>query len=268
MDDATAHALIALNNRFYAEHAASFDATRQTPWAGWERLAALLRERDVDGATEAGAAAPVRVLDVACGNLRFERFLGAAQPLASFGFYAVDACAQLAAGAASELDELHFWQMDVLTALLEGDAPLPCNVPPADLVVCFGFMHHVPGAALRRALLEALIGAAAPGGLVALSLWQFMDDARLVAKAQAADRAAATTAPPWPGFDPAALDAGDHFLGWQSDSRPLRYCHHFCETEIEELAASAAAAGACELARYSADGAGGTLNRYLVLQRC
>ena len=266
MDDATARELIALNNRFYAEHAASFGATRQAPWSGWERLVALLREQDFGGVASAAVTAPVRVLDVACGNLRFERFLAAALPEASVEFHAVDACAELAAGAADGLDGLRFWQLDVLEALLEGDAPLPRDMPPADLVVCFGFLHHVPGVALRRALLEALVDAAAPGGLIYLSFWQFMDDARLAAKAASADRAAATTAPPWPGFDPAALDAGDHFLGWQEDPRPLRYCHHFPEAEIDELAACAAAAGARELARYSADGADGALNRYLVIE--
>ena len=267
MDTTAARGLIALNNRFYAEHAASFDATRRAPWAGWEQLVALLRRQDLGGAAHDFAGTTVRVLDVACGNLRFERFLSTTLPTAPFEFHAVDACAELVAGAANELDGLHFYQVDVLEALLEGGALPLCDMPPADLVVCFGFMHHVPGPALRRSLLEALVGATAPGGMIALSFWQFMDDARLAAKAAAADRAAATTAPPWPGFGPDALDAGDHFLGWQDDSGPLRYCHHFCEAEIDELASCAAAAGARELARYSADGASGTANRYLVLQR-
>ena len=310
MDDATARELIALNNRFYAEHAASFGATRQAPWPGWEQLVDLLRRQGfgTSGHMGASAGAPVRVFDLACGNLRFERFLCAALPAATFELHAVDSCGALADTSLAGLPTVHFQQRDVLEAVLgnmvesfpreAGDVDMRgdsawtqaaeggqgadgmrepaadgapssssdslLSAPPCDLTVCFGFMHHVPGTALRRAVLEALVGATAPGGVICLSFWQFMDDARLARKATAADRVAAT-APPFPGFDPAALDEHDHFLGWQDDPRPLRYCHHFPEDEVDELAA--AAAGVREIARYSADGASGALNRYLVLQR-
>ena len=40
-------------------------------------------------------------------------------------------------------------------------------------------MHHVPGRALRERLLDALAAHTAPGGILALSLWRFMDDERL-----------------------------------------------------------------------------------------
>ena len=323
---ACAQGLIALDNAFYAEHAASFSATRSTPWQGWERLAGLLRERGgpwtggTGGGFGDGSAGAVRVLDLACGNLRFERFLHEAFPELTFTIHAYDSCPDLVEEGAGEshpapaeegMDgggclDVSFHELDVLDALLKrmeadsadggahdptvckttgpatctaagqvtGMAPGPAiggdgdpllDAPPCALTVCFGFMHHVPDGTLRRAVLDALVDATAPDGIVAVSFWRFMDDPRLARKARAADGAAAAD-PPFEGFSPAALEPGDHFLGWQDDSRPLRYCHHFDEAEIDELASSVASQ-ARETARFSADGASGTLNRYLVLQK-
>ena len=298
---ACARGLIELDNAFYAERAASFSATRSTPWQGWERLTGLLREQGEpwtggtgDGRGK-GSAEAVHVLDLACGNLRFERFLRGAFPELTFTFHAYDSCPDLVEGSAREshpasADEgtdgggcldVHFHELDVLDELLkrmdtspadsgtnvaaDGAKGLLLDVPPCALTVCFGFMHHVPGGALRRAVLDALVDATEPGGIVAVSFWRFMDDPRLARKARAADAAAAAD-PPFEGFSPKALEPGDHFLGWQDDSRPLRYCHHFDEAEIDELAASVAPR-AREVARFSADGASGALNRYLVLQK-
>ena len=288
VDDATARGLIALNNRFYAEHAASFSATRTAPWEGWRRLACELRERgwagsggDEAGIAPRGPSAPLddgaplaaaatdrtharrSVLDLACGNLRFGRFLAGAFPELDLDLAAVDDCPELA-GDARDLP-VTFRQLDVLDALLDGRDLAPELGQPLDLTVCFGFMHHVPGAELRRRVLDALVDATAPGGFVALSFWRFMDDGRLAPKAERADGLAAGKAP-FSGFSAGALDDGDHFLGWQDEPCPLRYSHHFDEGEVD-CWASGAGGRARGGARWSADGRGGTLNRYLLLQR-
>ena len=359
---ACARGLIELDNAFYAEHAASFSATRSTPWQGWGRLTELLSElggpwtNGTGDGCDRGSAEAVHVLDLACGNLRFERFLREAFPELTFTFHAYDSCPDLveesagesrAASADEDADgdgclDVRFHELDVLDELLkrvdadqtgggtnvaadggktglaaggttgtkvggapsdtagtasggtndpmacEASSPAACtaacqvtgmapgpttdgaqglllDVPPCALTVCFGFMHHVPGGSLRRAVLDALVDATAPGGIIIISFWRFMDDPRLARKARAADAAAAAD-PPFEGFSPTALEPGDHFLGWQDDPRPLRYCHHFDEAKIEELAACVAPR-ARETARFSADGASGTLNRYLVLQK-
>ena len=65
-----ASSLIQLNNTFYREHSASFSDTRQTPWPGWVRTMDIaLGQLDV-----ATIEHPVRVFDLACGNMRFENF--------------------------------------------------------------------------------------------------------------------------------------------------------------------------------------------------
>ena len=47
-----------------------------------------------------------------------------------------------------------------------------------------------------------------------------------------------------------------------------RYCHHFEELEIDALVAAACEGSkAREVARFSADGKSGAMNRYVVLQK-
>lgn len=255
MDIRLARRLIARNNAFYRDHAASFSATRAAPWQGWRTVARIVR----DAQGKAGPEGDLSLLDVACGNLRFERFLVDCLPDTRLHITAIDSTPELAAGVLDA--RISYLARDVLARLLDGADPLS-DTDPADLVVSFGFLHHVPGSELRRGLLGSLARRVAPGGLLALSFWQFMDDARLAAKAATADGAAREA-----GWPISALEDGDHFLGWQDDPGALRYCHHFPEAEIDELASHLADLGMREVARFSADGRSGALNRYLVCQR-
>lgn len=286
MDPVTAQHLIDLNTRFYAEHASSFSATRGAPWEGWTHVADALHEHL--GTSPAG----LDVLDLACGNLRFERFLAQRFPDTAVRVAAIDNCPALAADT-SELAHVDYRSIDVLSGLLAiergkrddhaatpgEDAPAATfsqaaqAVPPAaalpqtacDLAVSFGFMHHVPGAPLRRKVLELLVDSVRPGGMVAVSFWQFMDDERLARKA-ARSLELALAQPPFAGFTAGSLEEGDHFLGWQTDDAAFRYCHHFTDAEIDRLAASVSAT-ASPIASFSADGSSHRLNRYIILKR-
>lgn len=262
MDTATARALIELDTAFYRAHAESFSATRQAPWQGWRQVAGLLRDR----ARTAGA---LSVLDLACGNLRFERFLSAELAGCTLAFHAVDNCPELVdAPAAESAVRLH--TVDILGKLLAGNDPL-AGIPRRDVAVCFGFMHHVPGFELRRAVLDALVDHTEPGGVVAISFWQFMHDERLARKARATTEAHVAELPggPCPAVPGgAALETGDYLLPWQDSEHALRYCHHFDDAEIDRLVATLPAGAVREIARFSADGRSGDLNRYLILERC
>ena len=78
MDIKTASTLNALNRRFYDACASSFSETRSTAWEGWricfDAMRPLLPMLEAP-ACEAAEHASLRVLDLACGNMRFERFL-------------------------------------------------------------------------------------------------------------------------------------------------------------------------------------------------
>ncbi len=275
-----ASSLIQLNNTFYREHSASFSDTRQAPWPGWVRTMDIALEQ-LDVAT---IEHPVRVFDLACGNMRFEHFaLGrlSSSPFAGrpLEFYGVDSCQDLATdegGYARRIPNLHFQELDVLDALMKlNPAETPdvlFDAPLADISVCFGFMHHVPSCEYRVRVLDALVRQTRLGGIIAISFWEFMNDERMVRKAARAE-ARAELAPPFEGYDPSQFEPGDHLIGWQNDHHAYRYCHHFDDQQITDLVTGVRAlstnddAPVRELARFHADGHSGELNRYVILQR-
>ena len=161
---ALARQLIELNNRFYRENASSFSATRQAPWAGWEHVAKEARAVLPAGALDGSHR--LRVLDLACGNMRLAPFLAQAFPHARIDYIGIDASEDLADHSCDLLKELsnldaHFITCDVLEPLL-GEHPAPPSPDTDrahDLVCCFGFLHHVPSFELRAALVERPVDA-------------------------------------------------------------------------------------------------------------
>lgn len=307
-----------LTSDFYAREAASFSATRQAPWHGWERVWKLITAHDAvqnpfpshaarvpdDDTGDSGA--PLTILDLGCGNLRFERFL-AERTNAPLRVTALDNCPDLASpeigalsaafphslrssSAASKTKEedasgqganppektiVDLRALDIVESLLDGTFAdrLPRN--SHDLAVAFGLMHHLPTFALRARVLEGLLGSLRPGGFAVVSFWQFLNDPRLAAKA------ATVTAEGRAAHRLPTFHENDFLLGWQHAEGTYRFCHHTPEDEIDALLAairepSAPSTSGCappaplpfrEIARFSADGKLGNLNRYLILQR-
>ncbi len=307
-----------LTSDFYAREAASFSATRQASWHGWERVWKLITAHDAvqnpfpshaarvpdDDTGDSGA--PLTILDLGCGNLRFERFL-AERTNAPLRVTALDNCPDLASpeigalsaafphslrssSAASKTKEedasgqganppektiVDLRALDIVESLLDGTFAdrLPRN--SHDLAVAFGLMHHLPTFALRARVLEGLLGSLRPGGFAVVSFWQFLNDPRLAAKAATvtAEGRAAHCLP--------TFHENDFLLGWQHAEGVYRFCHHTPEDEIDALLAairepSAPSTSGCtppaplpfrEIARFSADGKQENLNRYLILQR-
>lgn len=258
MDHASARTLIALNTTFYQQHAASFSATRQAPWTGWNRMLPLLHDRFGD------EPATLSVLDLACGNMRLAHYLHGCFPQTSITYVATDNCDAFDTQAFRELPRcsVQFQKLDVLSALLEqpeGEQRRITSVP-CELACSFGFLHHVPTFDLRVEVLQLLLAHLAPHGIAVVSFWQFMNDARLAGKARSVTAQARIAR-----HDIAdILEDNDWLLGWQSDPAALRYCHHTNDEEIDRLLH---AVNAHELARFSADGTSGTLNRYVILER-
>lgn len=263
MNTEIAELLHHLNNTFYRSYGSSFASTRQAPWVGWKHCLEVVRGGNPEvfgGGSKAGKHA-FSVFDVACGNLRFEQFLCTEFPDTKLALYAMDNCDDLVGS--SELFKqrnLHYQSFDVITALLQGSAVADVwEAPPCDLVVSFGFLHHVPQAACRQALLEALIDKTLPGGFLVVSLWQFLHSPTLAKKAYASHKRACDDL----GLPP--LDEGDYILGWMNVPGAYRYCHSFSEAEIDSLVA-AVATRALLVDRFSAEGKANNLNAYLVLR--
>ena len=250
--------LCALTGEFYRANAESFSQTRQSPWQGWVRLLEVMDAR-------AAEREPLCVLDLACGNLRFERYLADALPGRMLSGWAVDNCEPLVeAGERSEfgpLSRIAFQNLDVIERLSGGRLRESLEAPDAsrDLAVSFGFMHHVPLERWRVEPLRALVAKVRSGGFVAVSFWRFLNSDKLAGKAkETTSRARADLGIP-------ELPPNDYLLGWQDTQGLYRYCHHFDEPEIERLLAMMADS-ADLVSRFEADGRTGNLNEYVVLR--
>lgn len=255
MELQVARRLNGLNEAFYQAQAASFSATRQSPWQGWDRCLSQLPDRS-----------PLRVLDVAAGNLRLARHLARVHPDVAVEYLSCDSCPDLL----PRWQPPSSWQVsfelrDVVSELLDS-AGHPMSggtwAPSAfDLVACFGFLHHVPTPEARASLLRSLALSLAPGGICCVSLWRFMESPRLARQArEVTPRGLAEL-----GLGPNDLDAGDYLLGWQGRPHTYRYCHSFGMEEIAALAEAVADVASLE-DHFVCDGAAGNLNAYVVLR--
>ncbi len=258
MNAASERALSAINRRFYDRFAAEFDATRERPWPGWKRLAGHLSPLPA-GATEGGG--PPAVLDVGCGNGRFGVFL-ARRWAGTFRYLGLDGCAALLRAAegrlAAAVDGPELRRFDVL----EEDPATVLGTGRFDLVAVFGVLHHVPGSARRRRLLQDLGRLLAPDGILATSIWR-LDRSRRFQRLLV----------PWDtynrqrlrrGLEPidlSMLEAGDVLLSWGGDEEHPRYCHFPEDAEIESWIATAEPR---LIDRFEADGPSGRDNLYLV----
>lgn len=244
------------------------------------------------------------VLDIACGNLRFEAFLANTYPHIDWSFFAVDNCEPLVASGQEDVaKKVHFTCEDIVSNLLEGlPAAEPANIPalaaatPFDLVVSFGFLHHIPSFDLRQRFLLEALSQVKPGGYLVVSFWQFLNDPAKRAKIEqthaealaffascaetrandrdALDRGAGSSSSSNlnpsdlkpPVFFAGSLEPNDCFLGWKNESDNYRYCHHFSNEEIDRIIV-ALAPHATVVESFSADGKPGNLNRYVVFKR-
>lgn len=239
MDERTITALEALDGAFYRGFARAFSESRGTPWPGWGRVLDLAR-------VPRGGV----ILDAGCGNGRFGRACLAAG-LQDARYVGLDRCPELLAEAAlPPTARLH--PVDLLRDPWEALLPAP-----AHLAVAFGLLHHIPGEGRRRRLVERLAATLAPGGLLALTFWRFLESPRLAKKVLPASELPAALAG-------AALEPGDCLLSWDRGGHGVRYAHHATAAEIEGLVG---ATGLRTVADYLEDGEGRQMNRYLVLQR-
>ena len=111
-------------------------------------------------------------------------------------------------------------------------------------------------------VLKALVRATKPGGFSCVSLWRFLTDEGLAAKAKESTASGIAEL----GYPKEQFGKGDCLLGWKNEKGAYRYCHSFSDEEINDLV-SVVSNEAYLKARFQADGRTGTLNEYLVFQR-
>ena len=237
MQQRTIDHLNLLNQAFYRTIAQDFSETRQTAWHGWARLSVFLP-----------TVAPLRVLDVGCGNGRFAHFLREQHPALPIHYHGLDTSADLLSIAQQKLATLpnlsfELSVQDIVTH------PLPPH--EYDLVVLFGVIHHVPSQTRRVALMRDLTQCVATGGILAFAAWRFYENAPLRERLVEWDST-------W------EREEGDYLMDWRRGERALRYCHYVDDAEHSALVQATTLQ---ERLRYRADGRDGQLNCYSILER-
>lgn len=265
---------------FYSRHSASFSATRQHAWNGWQTCTTHILS-DLNHAKKNLQLDHFTVCDIACGNLRLAAFLESlleAQKTnmpdelvylntSRIDYTGVDTCMDLCRLASKTCDaRIHIYtqERDLIEALLTGTPLVDMHANPSfDVVSCMGFFHHVPGKQTRKDLLQQLVDITRPGGYIVCSLWAFLRDARIAAQAK---RVTAQKMEDGAFASLVELEDNDYLLGWKGDTSCVRYCHHFDNEELQELIEHVDTQTKL-VCSFDADGKTGNLNHYLVLKK-
>jgi SAM-dependent methyltransferase len=247
MEDRTAFALVELNRKFYEEFGAAFSATRQRIQPGVRRVLENLPDEGC-------------WLDLGCGNGSLARVW--IENRRKSTYLGLDFSESLLMAASKDLrpksdtgaDRVAFLQADLTSE--EWDKGLAAESFSGTLA--FAVLHHLPSVGLRIRLLRKVRGLIAPGGCLYLSVWQFQNSPRMMARRQAWERV---------GISPRDVDEGDTLLDWryalpgQVERVGLRYVHLFSRDELETLAADC---GFEVQETFGSDGQGGKLSCYQV----
>ncbi len=233
--------LINLNTYFYNQVEKDFDTTRQYPWNGWKRVGDIIKNQYEEKA--------LSYLDLACGNGRFACYLQE-RNFPVLAYLGLDN-SEFLLRKARELNLGENFKFDYLDLLKQ-----PLLNKKFDVIVSFGFLHHLPSQDFRIEFINNLIEKLDWNGLLIITLWSGykkksfkpVDDLSLEAKSLL------------PFFE-----KGDHFLGWNNKPNLERYCHLFEQEEIEKFIPQLQNCKLVDL--YRSDGKANSDNFYLALKK-
>lgn len=229
MNTDTAKRLIELNRQFYQSFASAFSQTRQKLQPGVKKIITDIEpEKDI--------------LDFGCGNGELWRVL--AQSGHRGRYIGIDFSLPLLRTALSSGDENTIIEQPTSSkrietvlqenqaCFLEADLTVPgweeaLGMRKFGVILAFASLHHIPGEINRKSLLQIVHKLLLEDGLFILSVWQFLQSARLSRRIQ-----------PWEkvGLNQALVDPADYLLDWRHAGYGLRYVHHFSEETLSRLA--------------------------------
>lgn len=241
----TCEQLLKLNEQFYQTFGRAFSNTRQRIQPGVRRL--------LDTIPKIG-----NWLDLGCGNGNLA--IEWANQKREGMYIGLDFSSVLLEEARDAIQkkrvpeglEIHFSQLD----LTSENWSKPWQNIILTGAMAFAVMHHIPGRDLRLRLLCQVNRLLPKGSDFLLSVWQFQNSPRILARKQ-----------PWTriGIQDADVEPGDTLLDWrhalpgQTEQVGLRYVHLFSREEIRDLADLS---GFNIVVEFESDGTGGRMSLY------
>ncbi|MDR0950191.1 MAG: dephospho-CoA kinase [Candidatus Ancillula sp.] len=242
-----------LNNQFYNENASSFSDTRIKPWEGWIKGMEIISPLLFD--TNLPITNP-KILDLASGNGRFEKYLSNKFSNIKFDITMADNCLPLAKNFNSTKSEnIKFKPVDIISNWETESKNIQNNF---DLVCSFGFMHHIPSFERRLKFIKDLTEKTT--NLLFLSFWGFANSENGKIKAQKTTTNYILNS----GF--IDLETEDYILGWKNKLNTFRYCHNFSKDEISEIINLLQKNGEI-ISCFQADGKSKDMNTYIIWQK-
>lgn len=216
MDDHIIERLLEINYQFYQSFAVEFSETRRRIQPGVLRVIEKLPQR-------------MSVLDLGCGNgelvseLLVRYFSG--------NYTGVDFSEDLL-GIASQAARSDLASASLEVRFLVADISRPgwsqiVQESDYDQILAFATLHHVPGKAKRKVLVQEIRNLLSPKGLFYLSVWQFLNSDRLRKRII-----------PWEtvGIKGDMVEEGDFLIDWRRGGSGIRYVHLFTTDDLQELA--------------------------------
>ncbi len=240
MDNEIAEKLLELNRGFYAGFARAFADSRPASDPALARILPHIPQH-------------ARVLDLGCGNGRTAALLDEERP--GSVYVGVDGVGELVAIAQQRAESLaHTTASFHVLDLARPGWPGMLSTLSFDAVLILGLLHHMPGWERRAGLLREARWLLSPGGVIVVSVWQFLESGRMRRKIR-----------PWAEADIAAgqVDEGDYLLDWKRGGKGLRYCHLVDEEELQGLAEEA---GLGVVETFRAGGREGNLSLFAVME--
>lgn len=255
MKKLTINRLNQLNKKFYEVVAEEFNETRLKAWDGWEKMFESSAFVDLINSHK-----KLFVLDMGCGNGRFAHFL--ASKNLRLRYLGVDSNKDLLnKGREHDLfkndeDNFRLEKFDVVENLLEAeDDSKGMDYGEFDLVVAFGFLHHLPSFELRKKFMQMLAKQIDSEGLVVVAAWRFDRDENLMKRQQKFSDFE---------FENDEVENGDYLLDWQRGENAVRFCHLILPEEMSDLIKNA---GLVLVDSFSCDGKSNNLNDYYLCKR-
>lgn len=234
-----------INKEFYNKYSKSFSNSRNSNWIGFKKIFENIDNNNIK-----------KVLDLACGNGRF--YLELIKHINNSEYIGVDNNVYLLNEAKDKIEK------NILSnkyELIEEDlfSNYSINTKDFDLIVMFGFMHHIPSLDIRIKIFNRIKQQLNKNGIFVFSTWNFLgksyekrNDKKKIIKEI--------------NIDEKELNKSDYFLNWKDINNKddiYRYAYYYSKGEILELIDIV---GFQLIIDYESDGRDNISNHYYIVK--